>query len=155
MSRMVTRTVFATEEERREGRRLANWRYDHSEKGRAAHARANADPKAKERYARYRQTAGYAAAQERFKASGGRNRLALASRATVRAERPELIAAWMAVQVAIRSGAMVRATECQECGRTLHLVAHHHLGYAPEHWLDVLWLCRRCHKAAHAVTTTS
>ena len=27
--------------------------------------------------------------------------------------------------------------------------AHHHKGYAPEHWLDVEWLCKKCHAAAH------
>lgn len=26
---------------------------------------------------------------------------------------------------------------------------HHHLGYAPEHWLDVLPACRKCHRKEH------
>ncbi len=28
-------------------------------------------------------------------------------------------------------------------------VYHHHKGYAPEHWLDVVPICRKCHKFIH------
>ena len=141
---------YATDEERREARRLALYRYNHSEKGRAAQARREAGPLAPLRYARYRETEKYAATQQRFKDKGGRNRLAAAHHKKVKAERPELIQAWQAVASALRAGTMVRPERCDGCDRTIHLVAHHHLGYAPEHWLDVQWLCRRCHKAAHA-----
>lgn len=34
------------------------------------------------------------------------------------------------------------------CGRT-DVQAHHFLGYAPEHELDVVWLCPPCHAEAH------
>lgn len=124
-------------------------KYDRSEKGRASTARANADPKAKERYARYRATDGYAEAQERFKASGGRNRLASRHHALIREQTPEMIDAWAAVAGALRSGQLTRPAGCEACGRTDHLVAHHSQGYALEHWLDVTWLCRPCHKVAH------
>jgi hypothetical protein len=140
---------YDSDEERREARRQALYRYNHSEKGRAAQARREAGPLAAARYARYRETEKYAAAQQRFKDSGGRNRLATAHRQNIRVERPELIEAWKAVQLAIRSGQLTRPDGCASCGRTMHLVAHHHLGYAPEHWLDVQWLCRKCHKVEH------
>lgn len=52
-----------------------------------------------------------------------------------------------AVSRAIKSGVLVRKP-CQECGRTpTH--AHHHNGYAPEHVLDVVWLCELHHQIAH------
>jgi hypothetical protein len=140
---------YDTDEERAEARRQTLYRYNHSEKGRAAQARREAGPLAPLRYARYRETEKYAATQERFKENGGRNRLAVKHRAIVRTERPELLPAWAAVAAALRSGALVRPDGCQGCGRAMHLVAHHHLGYAREHWLDVQWLCRRCHKIAH------
>jgi hypothetical protein len=140
---------YETDEERAEARRLALYRYNHSEKGRAAQARREAGPLAPLRYARYRETEKYQATQDRFKESGGRNRLATTHHQKVKAERPELILAWQAVASALRDGQMVRPDHCDGCERTVHLVAHHHLGYAPEHRLDVQWLCRKCHKAAH------
>lgn len=33
------------------------------------------------------------------------------------------------------------------CGRVGE--AHHYLGYEPEHWLDVQWLCKKHHEATH------
>ena len=143
--------LYHTDEERQEARRRANAKYHLSEKGQEAMRRANADPKAKERYARYRTTEKYRAAQERFKASGGRNRLAMKHRAKVREERPEVLTAWSAVANALREGRLSKPDACNECGRDKHLVAHHHLGYTADHQLDVQWLCRPCHKAAHAI----
>jgi hypothetical protein len=52
-----------------------------------------------------------------------------------------------AVHNAIRDGRL-RKQPCQECGTWL-VHAHHHMGYEPEHWLDVQWLCVRHHKAVH------
>jgi hypothetical protein len=34
------------------------------------------------------------------------------------------------------------------CG-TPKTEAHHHLGYAEEHWLDVQWLCKKHHREVH------
>jgi len=50
-----------------------------------------------------------------------------------------------AVRRAVRRGALVRPKACQECGSEVNIQAHHYLGYAPEHRLDVQWLCCRCH----------
>lgn len=52
-----------------------------------------------------------------------------------------------AVAAAVKSGVLVRGP-CRDCGKT-PADGHHHKGYAPEHWLDVIWLCRRCHLAEH------
>jgi hypothetical protein len=38
--------------------------------------------------------------------------------------------------------------KCTDCGQQA-VNYHHHLGYAPEHWLDVVPLCRKCHRARH------
>lgn len=55
---------------------------------------------------------------------------------------------------AIRTGTITRGP-CAECGlppkkigRQNRIHAHHHLGYAPEHWLDIIWLCKPCHVKA-------
>lgn len=139
---------YESDEERQAARREAVFRYNHSAKGKANQARRDPE-KAKAAQARYRETEGYQAAQDRFKASGGRNRLAKAHRDTVKAERPELIEAWAVIQAALKSGVLVRPDKCEGCERTVHLVAHHYLGYGPEHQIDVQWLCRKCHRKAH------
>jgi hypothetical protein len=56
-------------------------------------------------------------------------------------------AARLTVQSAIRSGRLTRES-CRECGAVL-VDAHHYLGYAPEHRLDVVWLCPPHHAEAH------
>lgn len=127
---------YATAEERHQALLDAQHRYSRSEKGKA-------------KYAAYRQTDGYREAQRRYVESGRRTEIAIAHRARIEQERPLMPQAWRAVLTARRSGQLVKPAACQGCGRTLHIVAHHHLGYEPEHWLDVQWLCRPCHKAAH------
>ena len=52
----------------------------------------------------------------------------------------------MAVDAAIRSGALTKPHECQGCGRLAsetRLSAHHHDYARP---LDVIWLCAACHR---------
>jgi len=36
----------------------------------------------------------------------------------------------------------------KNCGKHAW-VYHHHLGYAEEHWLDVIPMCGSCHRQAH------
>ena len=50
-------------------------------------------------------------------------------------------------------GSLPQASSCQcvECGRAAHDY-HHHLGYEPEHWLDVIPLCRVCHQRSEWTT---
>lgn len=57
-----------------------------------------------------------------------------------------------AVAKALRNGTLSKSP-CEICGidddRVLE--AHHHLGYDEVHWLDVQWLCVRCHAKVDAV----
>jgi 5-methylcytosine-specific restriction endonuclease McrA len=48
----------------------------------------------------------------------------------------------------VRVGWLVRPDACEDCGRVGDVEAHHHLGYEPEQWTDVRWLCTMCHAAA-------
>ena len=59
--------------------------------------------------------------------------------------------AWQAVHAAIRAGSLVRPTRCSSCGAEGPTQAHHHNGYAPQHKLDVVWLCIPCHAATDRV----
>jgi len=66
-------------------------------------------------------------------------------------ERQARKEAYVAVRTALRSGALVRPQECGDCERRMvGIHAHHHKGYAPEHRLDVVWLCWDCHAWRHA-----
>jgi len=50
----------------------------------------------------------------------------------------------------IAKGVLVRPPTCSKCGMgDRRIDGHHHNGYADEHLLDVVWLCRSCHKLAH------
>lgn len=70
--------------------------------------------------------------------------------ATLSAHDLQAIDARRAVATALRLGEIERQP-CVECGGPAE--AHHHLGYAPEHWLDVEWLCRSHHSRRHFLST--
>src|SRR6478609_8333127 len=53
-----------------------------------------------------------------------------------------------AVSNAVRTGKLVPWPGCAACRRKRNLHAHHCDYDAP---LDVVWLCVKCHKAAHAI----
>jgi len=59
-------------------------------------------------------------------------------------KHPEMYKAKAAVAAALERGDLVRGTECCSCGEIKPTVAHH-WSYEEEHWLDVVWICRRCH----------
>jgi len=53
-----------------------------------------------------------------------------------------------AVYWAVKLGLLAKGG-CADHGTTAcqgKIEAHHHQGYAPEHWLDVVWLCTRHHQ---------
>ena len=58
---------------------------------------------------------------------------------------------------AIRYGRLVRPDSCDYCGKNpskakdgrAAIQAHHHNGYGPGHYLDVVWLCVSCHRISH------
>lgn len=54
------------------------------------------------------------------------------------------IRAQAAANKAIKRGDLVRPAVCPKCGKGFP-EAHHHKGYEPEYWLDVVWLCKQCH----------
>lgn len=67
------------------------------------------------------------------------------------AAHAEGVAAHSAVSSAVRTGKLpsAKSLACAECGKPAHDF-HHHRGYAQEHYLDVVPLCRQCHVVVHA-----
>jgi len=61
-------------------------------------------------------------------------------------ENPNKYKARWKVYGALRSKKIIKPTECELCGNSTSLTAHHYLGYEKEHWLDIQWLCIKCHK---------
>ena len=55
----------------------------------------------------------------------------------------------LAVHGALARKAIRRPAHCEKCGRKTKLHGHHHRGYSRENWLNVVWLCPRCHSHAH------
>jgi ribosomal protein S27AE len=54
-------------------------------------------------------------------------------------------AASAAVRREVKAGRLAKSATCERCGGSEIIQAHHHKGYEPEQWLDVQWLCWRCH----------
>ena len=53
------------------------------------------------------------------------------------------------VSNAIKRGLLVKPTNCSQCNESKRIQAHHYLGYAKEHRLDIIWLCEMCHRKTH------
>lgn len=66
------------------------------------------------------------------------------------AERnPQKRRAQHAVSNAVRDEKLSRPDICEHCGTAERRIQAHHWSYSPEHWLDVIWLCTKCHGAEH------
>lgn len=60
-------------------------------------------------------------------------------------------AARLAVRKAIQRGDLIKSDICNRCPAPA-VIGHHH-SYEPEFWLDVEWLCKKCHVRHHAEET--
>jgi len=60
-----------------------------------------------------------------------------------------------AVRYAVKTGKIAPAIGCELCGHDFEIhprQAHHYMGYADTHKLDVQWLCAPCHAKADGKT---
>lgn len=118
------------------------WRkkYKHGLAGMAAKKRWNRSERAREAYKRYRSKPQYKKYSKKRYHSQDENKKK----------------AHYYIQNAIRDGKLKRPSRCEKCkrkdwgiGRTM-IEAHHYLGYEPQFWLSVQWLCTDCHKEVDA-----
>jgi uncharacterized Zn finger protein (UPF0148 family) len=63
---------------------------------------------------------------------------------------PEKFKAKHKVMQQVQKGAMPSASKCTCVACNGQAAHYHHWSYAPEHWLDVIPVCARCHKKIHA-----
>lgn len=54
-----------------------------------------------------------------------------------------------AVAIAVRSGRLVKPDVCEVCDENPNRLEAHHADYNDQYILDVIWLCRGCHKMTH------
>ncbi len=76
-----------------------------------------------------------------------RNRIRIGVRLS-KQRHPDRTFARLSVSRAISSGKLTRPSFCSECKIECKPDAHHD-SYEREHWLDVRWLCRKCHMEHH------
>ena len=77
-----------------------------------------------------------------YRENGGREK-----RTEYNKERIHKLRANWAVKQAIRKGSLKRPKVCQCCKKKSDRIeSHHHKGYEKEFWLDVMWVCTKCHK---------
>ena len=53
-----------------------------------------------------------------------------------------------AVANALKHGKLIKPNKCSKCPATENIQGHH-WSYLEEHWLDVEWLCVKCHAEEH------
>jgi hypothetical protein len=110
------------------------------------------NPEPKRRHDEYMKTeAGKACLDRYYRSDKGKetNRIRMARRRKTPEHKPKEMAR-TAVKHAVRSHAMPKAKDlpCHFCENQAKEY-HHHLGYEPEHWLDVIPVCKACHTKAH------
>ena len=96
---------------------------------------------------------------EKYKERYRRYRIKIRERSRLRyhLENENVRKAHYYVSNAVRDKRLFKPNSCSQCGladsgieRSM-IEAHHYLGYEPEHWMDVQWLCTRCHKIVEGV----
>lgn len=65
---------------------------------------------------------------------------------------PEKLRARKAISSRVHRGRLKKPDACSKCGAVGYVEAHHYLGYAWEHRLDVLWVCKPCHRELEGVS---
>jgi len=64
-----------------------------------------------------------------------------------KARHPEAVKAHDIAKCAVRSGRLMRPTNCEHCGKPSRKLHKHHKDYTRP--LDVIFVCPHCHKAIH------
>jgi hypothetical protein len=122
------------------------YRYNHSDKGKVAmlryehSAKGKAYRKVNHQSAKYKESHRLAAKSAKYKES---HRLAAKKDRICHTLQNKARAS---VHFAIKMGQLPKAKD-QQCSYCVEpaIEYHHHLGYEPQHWLDVVPVCKQCH----------
>lgn len=69
-----------------------------------------------------------------------------------RERHPEHLRARDAAYRALKKGVLKKPDSCTKCGKVTQDLHKHHLSYKQSRYLDVVWLCRKCHREIHGGT---
>jgi len=132
-----------------EDRRLAQKRYNQSEKGKATQKRFNQSAKGRMARKCFSQSGEDKITKKRYRQNEKYKKTHKQGNLHYYEQHPERKVAENAITHAIETGRLIKANTLKcNCGqRAEHY--HHHKGYAREHRLDVVALCRSCHKIIH------
>lgn len=133
-------------------------KYMQTERGKAVYGRYRQSQKRKDYEKKYRQSDKFKTVRKRFSQTEkyrlGQKRYRQSEKGKVARRRdalryfiryPERCKAQNAVKKAIKIGELPCPDLLQcSCGNPAKQY-HHHKGYAPEHWLDVIPVCQKCH----------
>lgn len=53
------------------------------------------------------------------------------------------------IQRMVKVGTLKRPSRCSLCKEKCKPEAHHYKGYARQNWIDIKWLCIKCHNLIH------
>jgi len=132
----------------------ANNRYMQTDKGKASYLRKLNNPQRKIGVRRYLDSPQgklvKAECFRRYMSSEKGKKYRKTSDKRRRCKCPMKFEARLAVSHAIERGDMMSASlyKCTNCGQQAKFW-HHHKGYMPPHWLDVIALCPNCDRLAH------
>lgn len=127
-------------------RKLADYKYQRSEKNKVNQRHYAQSEKGKANFKRYQQSEkGKITRRNYLKSEKGKSSM-IAGRKRYNIAHPERIEAKIAVQCAVAKGILpkVESLRCHYCPRIANQY-HHHKGYESEHWLDVIPICYVCH----------
>lgn len=54
-----------------------------------------------------------------------------------------------AVYRALAKGTLIKPKQCQDCGAEAKIIEGHHETYEEGRYLEVVWLCKPCHRRRH------
>ena len=121
---------------------VVNRKYARTEKGKQSQKRHFQTEKGKQTKRRYKQTKKSKEAQKRYiQSKKGR-----VSREKYYYKNKFKVQARSSVSYAVKTGKLPRPDflQCSCCPKQAQEY-HHYLGYVPEHWLDVVSVCTKCH----------
>lgn len=121
-------------------------RYNKSDKGKAARRKYFQTLKGKAAQKRYATSSKGKNAAKRYQQSKKGKVNLFRSKKRHFTAHPERFKARDAVNIAVKSGRLPRpdTLQCSYCSEQAEQY-HHHKGYDPEHWLDVIPTCCQCH----------
>lgn len=125
-------------------------RYRQTAKYKTGHKLYSHTDKAKAARKRYRKSKEGKTARKRYRNSKKGKIVHSRAHRKYDFRNPEKIKAKRAVYYAVKIGKLpkVKTLQCYLCFESAQQY-HHYLGYEPKHYLDVLPVCRKCHRKIH------